>query len=177
MTDRLTWLLGAVVALGCALNATLAEGQGAADYTEREILVARLAVNEGSWRERDAAAIAYARATWTVARLRSGHRRALAPVRTDARRWIADLHPDGHEPEGWPAHLDWEQHRPRWLAVLETVRGVLDGRVPDHCATGRPQSWAGPIVDRERLARVLASGGRIVCTGTVNVFVQFGRRR
>ena len=166
------------VAIGVAwlINAALAEGQTPPDYTEREVLIARLAVNEASWRIADAEAIAYARQTWTVDRLRAGHRRALATVRTDARRWIADLHPDGHEPDGWPTHLDWDQHRPRWLAVLEAVRRVLDGRVPAHCMS-RPAVWGGPDVDQARIRIILTDGGRQVCTGTRNTFLRLGRRR
>jgi hypothetical protein len=58
------------IVLGCAvlLNAVLAEGQAAPDWTEREILIARLCANEGTWGIPDAEAIAYARQTWTVTR-------------------------------------------------------------------------------------------------------------
>lgn len=179
MQDRDNTLAWVVVAIGVAwlINATCAEGQTAPDYTEREVLVARLAVNEASWRLPDAEAIAYARATWTVDRLRAGHRRALAPVRTDARAWISDLHPDAHEPAGWPAHLEWQgRHRDSWLAVLATVRRVLDGRVPAHCDT-RPQTWGGRQVDQARIRTILTNGGREVCSGTRNAFLRFGGGR
>jgi len=148
----------------------------AQDWTDHEVAVARLAVNEGTFRESDTIAIAEARGHYSLEELRAAHRRALAPVRTDSRRWIADLSGDLHRPDGWPESLvPWETRgRLLWLRTLSIVRETIAGR--RSVCSERPSVWGSPRLDRARLDRILARGGRVVCRGTVNSFVVFGGR-
>ena len=142
-------------------------------YTEQEVLIARLAVNEGSFRPADVAAIAYARARYTPDELRAAHPRALAVGRTDSRRWIEGLDASLARPDGWPEHLvPWDgRGRAGWSQTLATVHDVVSGRVVP--CDARPQVWGGRRVDARHLARRLSQGYREVrCDGaTANSFL------
>ena len=143
-------------------------------YTEQDVLLARLAVNEGSFRPADVAAIAYARALYSPDQLRSAHRRALAVGRTDSRRWIEGLSTSLSRPDGWPEHLvPWDTRgRAGWERTLSTVHDVVSGRVVP--CEARPSVWGGTM-DRMRLARMTANGWRVVrCGATSNVFIRRG---
>lgn len=146
-------------------------------YSEQEILIARLAVNEATWREADVAAIAYARALYSPAELRNAHRRALAVGRTDSRRWIETLGPDLARPAGWPEHLvPWETRgRIGWERTLHIVHDVVSGRVVP-CSGVRPSTWGGTM-DRARIERMTANGWRVVSCGQVaNTYLRRGER-
>lgn len=148
----------------------------AQEWSEQEVLLARLAINEATGRVADTIAITQARAHASVDDLRRMHPRALAPVRTDARRWIADLDGDAHRPEHWPeARYPWDRWRPLWIRTLTTVRATLRGEMS--VCSESPQAWGSRHLDAERLARIYARGGREVCTGTLNAFVRFGGGR
>ena len=142
-------------------------------YTEHEVLLARLAVNEGSFRDSDVAAIAYARARYSPDELRAAHHRALATGRTDSRRWIEGLDASLRRPNGWPEHLvPWETRgRAGWERTLATVHRVVALRY-EPCDS-RPQVWGGRAIDRRHLDRRLAQGFREVrCDGaTANAFL------
>ncbi len=160
-----------VLALVCVNDCASAQ-----DWTEHEVTVARLAVNEATFRTADAAAIAEARGRYTVDELRAMHPRALAPVRTDSRRWIADLSADAHRPDGWPESLvPWETRgRLLWLSVLRTVRETIAGR---RACSSRPSIWGGRRVDEAHIRRRLADGYEIVrCGQTGNVYMRRGGR-
>lgn len=146
-------------------------------YTEQEVLIARLAVNEGSFREADVAAVAYARALYSPAELRASHRRALAVGRTDSRRWIESLDASLARPDGWPGHLvPWETRgRIGWERTLRIVHGVVSGRVVP--CNERPSTWGGRHVDAARIARMTANGWRVVrCGASANTFLRRGER-
>jgi hypothetical protein len=148
-------------------------------YTEQEILIARVAVNESTWSESDVAAVAYARALYSPSELRASHRRALAVGRTDSRRWIESLDASLSMPAGWPEHLvPWETRgRAGWSRTLEIVHDVVSGRVVP--CDARPSTWGGNRVDAARIARMTANGWRVVrCEGrTSNVFLRQGGER
>lgn len=169
----------AIVALivGSIVNACEPLRVGADDWTEQEVLIARLAINEASGRDADTIAITQARGGYSVERLRADHHRALAPVRTDSRRWIAGLDADMSEPIGWPSHrLDWPTFGvAMWTRTLATVRATLRGE--RGCAGGRPDVWGGTM-DHERIARIVAHGGVIVdCGHTANTYLRLGDGR
>lgn len=170
----LTFLYGLAVDQ-CSANPAIAIADG---YSARVVAVAKIAVNEGSFRDADHAAIAYSRSPYTVEQLGTMHRRALAVGRTDSRRWIEGLSADLSRPDGWPEHLvPWETRgRQGWERTLSTVRDVLDGRrVP---CDERPSAWGGRHVDAARIARMTANGWHVVrCDGqTANVFLARGER-
>lgn len=168
----LTFLYGAIASeYGCNAPAH------AQVYSEQEVLIARLAVNEATWREADVAAIAYARALYSPAELRNAHRRALAVGRTDSRRWIETLGPDLARPTGWPEHLvPWETRgRVGWERTLRIVHDVVSGRVVP-CGGARPSTWGGTM-DRARIERMTANGWRVVSCGQVaNTYLRRGER-
>jgi hypothetical protein len=144
-------------------------------YTEHEVAIAQLAVNEGSFREADIAAIAYARAPYSVEQLRTMHRRALAVGRTDSRRWIEHLDATLARPDGWPEHLvPWETRgRDGWERTLRTVHDVVSGRVVP-CDV-RPSTWGGRTLDATRIARMTANGWQLArCGATANAFLRRG---
>lgn len=169
----LTFLYGAIASeYGCGAPPAHAQV-----YSEQEILIARLAVNEATWREADVAAIAYARALYSPAELRNAHRRALAVGRTDSRRWIETLGPDLTRPTGWPEHLvPWETRgRVGWERTLRIVHDVVSGRVVP-CGGARPSTWGGTM-DRARIERMTANGWRVVSCGQVaNTYLRRGER-
>ena len=146
-------------------------------WTDHEVALGRLCVNEGSSSVPDCIAIVESRGSRTVVELQAMHPRALAPVRTDGRRWIAGLSADLSRPDGWPeASVPWDTRgRAGWTRTLETVRGTLAGRLS--VCTETPQTWGGRRVDAERLARHMARGAREVCSGTQNSFIRFGGSR
>lgn len=169
----LTFLYGAIASeYGCNAPAH------AQVYSEQEVLIARLAVNEATWREADVAAIAYARALYSPAELRNAHRRALAVGRTDSRRWIETLGPDLARPAGWPEHLvPWETRgRVGWERTLRIVHDVVSGRVVP--CSSRPSQWGGRRVDATHIQRLLDRGFvEVRCNGiTSNLFLRRGER-
>ena len=173
-TDRLcATLLGIVLIVAGFQPCSPVHAQ---DWTEHEVTVAIIAVNEASFREADASAIAEARGRYSVDELRRMHPRATNPNRTDSRRWISDLSADAHQPNGWPSHLvSWDQiGRGMWLRTLRVVRETIAGR--RSVCSERPSVWGSPRLDRARLDRILARGGRVVCRGTANSFIVFGGR-
>lgn len=144
-------------------------------YTEHEVLIARLAVNEGSFREADVAAIAYARAPYSVDQLRAMHHRALAVGRTDSRRWIETLNASLARPDGWPEdRVPWETRgRAGWQRTLDVVHDVVSGRVTP-CDV-RPSTWGGRTLDAARIARMTANGWRVArCGSTANAYLRRG---
>jgi hypothetical protein len=142
-------------------------------WTEHEVALGRLCVNEASSSLPDCVAIVEARGSRTVEQLRAMHPRALAPSRTDGRRWIAGLSADLSRPDGWPEHLvPWDTRgRAGWERTLDAVRDTLAGR-RSQC-TSAPSIWGGPVVDSDRIARHLARGAQVVCHGTRNVFLRY----
>jgi hypothetical protein len=146
-------------------------------YTEQEVALGKLCWNEASTNRNDCIAIVESRGHLTLPELQAMHRRALAPVRTDGRRWISGLSADiSRSPEHWPEdRVPWNPRgAAMWSTVLETVRATLRGELSVCSET--PSVWGGPM-DRERIDRILARGGRVVCTGTRNVFLRFGGGR
>jgi hypothetical protein len=145
---------------------------GAQDWTEHEVTLGRLIVNEASFREADAVAITSARARYTVDQLRAMHVRALAPVRTDSRRWIADLSADAHRPDGWPESLvPWETRgKGLWLNTLRTVRETLAGH--RRCSGGVPSIWGGTM-DAAHIRRRIEQGYVVVtCSNAANTYLR-----
>lgn len=91
---------------------------------------------------------------------------ALGLDRTDSRRWIAFLSPDGAEPPGWQPRLRWSRHRPRWLALYEQAQAIRAGEVPSPCDV-EPDHWGAPgYLDRPRRA----GWSRVDCGATRNAF-------
>jgi len=90
------------------------------------------------------------------------------------RRWIAGLTLAASRPSGWPAQLAWRgDYRARWLAMVEHVRSVLRGEVPDPCPGA--DHWGGPM-DDWRAER--AGWARVECRSpTRNRFWRSGRVR
>ena len=147
-------------------------------------LMGRLCVNESGWNLRDCAAITHIRIRSARSHGRSltdelialHGRRSLRPDRAinvqsrDNRPWIGDLSTDGHQPTHWPETVDWETSgKPRWGAVLGTVRNVIDGEVGDPCAgASTPNTWGNRGGDHQRALRL---GFRQVdCGRTANMF-------
>lgn len=146
-------------------------------WTDQEVALGKLCWNEASTNRNDCIAIVEARGHLTLPELQAMHRRALAPVRTDGRRWIASLSGTMAPPQHWPEdRVPWN---PRglamWSTVLETVRATLRGELS--VCDVRAQVWGSRTLDAARLARIFARGGREVCHGTANQFVVFGGRR
>ncbi|MFW6023950.1 MAG: hypothetical protein ACOC9O_04310 [Myxococcota bacterium] len=74
--------------------------------------------------------------------------------RTDGRRWVAHLRPDGWEPRGWPLGASWRLRRGVWLDLVDVCARVLLGEVrapcrPDHYGSTDPRL---PDVHRARRA-------------------------
>ena len=142
-------------------------------YTEHEVALGRLCVNEASAAINDCVAIVEARGSRSLDELRDMHPRALAAHRVDGRRWIAGLSATLERPDGWPEErVPWETRgRAGWERTLEAVRDTLAGR--RSVCTSAPQFWGGPDVDADRIARHLARGAVVVCSGTRNVFLRY----
>lgn len=143
-------------------------------WTDHEVALARICVSEATWGEADCRAIVHARGRYDVATLRRMHPRALASVRTDARRWIAGLDASLTEPAGWPVAVPWESRgRDAWVRVLGLVRESMRG--PGACSEA-PHVWGGRAIDADRIARLEARGFvRVDCGVTRNVFLRRGR--
>lgn len=145
-------------------------------WTEQEILLARLAINEANGREADTIAITLARRTRTPDELRQMHPRALNPERTDGRRWIAGLDAHMGEPAGWPADaMPWSRGERIWMRTLVTVRETLRG---EHACSGGvvPSIWGGRRLDSRHIERRLEQGFTVVeCGATANMFLRRGR--
>lgn len=167
----------AAILLAVAVGANQCSAAHADVWTEQEILLGRLAVNEATGRVADTIAIVEARGHVSVDELRRMHPRALAPVRTDGRRWIAGLDSSMQRPDGWPeARVPWETSgRERWRAVLVLVRATLRGE--RSACVGRPgQVWGGRHIDADRIQRLIARGYVIVdCGATANVYLRIDR--
>lgn len=163
-------LIGALVlvvgflALSISLRARADEQEPPAN-----VLLARLCVNEAGWNTLDCAAIGHIRMRSARTNDRDiraellyqhGARslridRATNVQSNDRRPWIGDLYGQ-RAPRYWPSNIEWDsQGLPRWSMVLEMATGVIAGTEPDPCRQGRirPNTWGGPEVDAERLAR------------------------
>lgn len=149
-----------------------------ASADERTIeALARVCTAEGGWRTAetgDCAAIAYllrrrARrlGTTTLRMARRYSSRHFDTTRTDRRAWIAGLTLAARRPRGWPRALPWARYRPRWLAIVEHVRAITDGHVPDPCPAGQAMHW-GCEADDVRAHR--AGWTRLDCGPTRNHF-------
>lgn len=174
MNHPLTYAL-ATFLVGLAMQCNPVEAQ---EYTDHEVALGKLCWNEASTNRNDCIAIVEARGRLSLTELQAMHRRALAPVRTDGRRWIAGLSGDvGAMPDGWPEdRVPWATRGvAMWSAVLETVRATLRGELS--VCSEAAQAWGSRTLDADRLARIFARGGREVCRGTVNQFVRFGGAR
>jgi hypothetical protein len=47
------------------------------------------------------------------------------------RVWLFNLGLDGKKPDGWPEHLSWRVHKPKWMHLLETLDRWSVGAVPN----------------------------------------------
>jgi hypothetical protein len=138
-----------------------------------EITVARLVVHEAGWQSpADADAIAAvvlngaARTGMTPARYALVYAPRFA-AGTTGRAWVHRLDAAGHDPR---LAINWQLHRPLWLALIERCRAAL--RSPPICAA---TDWSSPSHMRRRLRRGAAF--RVVdCGLTVNVFAVRGVR-
>lgn len=116
------------------------------------------------------------------------HMRAYAskvfnPLRTDDRRWLADLHRDGRRPHGWDVRgrdgrpLPWRNSRGPWLRLVAHAAQLVQGEMDwNPCQGAEPMDWGvEPAVSaylrRNRRAVVVYCGGPL-CGGTVNVFLR-----
>lgn len=138
---------------------------------EAALLGAKLCVNEATWNTVDCAAIMHirlrsARATGVSLRdrlleLHGGASlrpdRALNPAPNDGRPWIGDLNLEGREPSHWNYRntMSWEEGQRRFSQILDTVRGVMSGRIKDPCRRGSivPNTWGDRGRDRDRALR------------------------
>lgn len=148
------------------------EAAAEAPWTELEVEIARLAMNEATGREADTIGITQARMHWSLERLRREHPRALAATGTGRRPWIAGLNAELTVPEGWDeSAVPWERGRRVWLRTLQTVRRTMAGGL--RCAGGRPQIWGGRTLDARHIQRRLSQGYRFVdCGPTLNAFMR-----
>lgn len=162
----------AVLVFLVGFAADMCQPAHADSWTEHEVMLARICVNEASFRDADCRAIVEARGRYDVATLRRMHPRALASSRTDARPWIAHLDASGAMPAGWPeARVSWQERGlPAWVRILSTVRETM--RTGGAC-DARPQVWGGRSIDAERIARLEARGYvRVDCGDTRNVYLR-----
>jgi hypothetical protein len=88
------------------------------------------------------------------------------PARSDRERWVRALNAEATRPDHFPAHLDWEDYRPRWVDVMEFTRRLLAGRTRDRCRRS-PITWGGPMDDWLAIRRGLV---RVDCGDTRNRF-------
>lgn len=81
--------------------------------------------------------------------------------RTPSRRqlWVRALTTDGSPPSGWPSHVSWSAHLPRWRAVVERTDEWAAGRVKDP-SRGRADHWGATRLDADvrRAQRAVAAG-------------------
>lgn len=169
------YLIGPIALAAIAIVIGAECAARADEWTAQEVAIARLCVNEATWSGDDCAAITEARGRYSVPELRQMHRRALAEVRTDGRRWIAGLDAAGSMPDGWPeSDVPWETSgRPAWLRTLATVRRTLAG---GRVCSARPSIWGGASLDAPAISRREAEGYvRVNCGTTRNVFMRRGR--
>lgn len=70
-------------------------------------------------------------------------------------RWTRNLMPDGRLPRGWDnaLHGHWSRTRIRWLAHIERVRALVDGRDTYRPCSETPQTWDGVRYGRECVER------------------------
>lgn len=171
----------ALVALALVLAcAALAIAPGRAAAQPDHVLLARSCVSERSWRVDTDDCRAIAAVVQSRMERRGGtfaaNIRALAPrlhgCTITARRWLCDLAPDGHRPDGWPRGASWERRRPQWLATLAEAEAILGGAVPSPCSEP-PRCW-GSRSDTERRRRAGFRFVDAVCPGAVFVN-RFGR--
>lgn len=158
------------------------------DSPGANVLLARLCVNEAGWNTLDCAAIGHIRARSARANgrtleaelqyqhgarsLRSDRASRVDP--RDARPWIGDL-TGVQPPRHWPTNLDWRgSGLPRWADVLDVATAVIAGTERDPCRAGRvrPNTWGGPRVDADRLAR--PGWQEAHCGPTANRFGRWG---
>lgn len=162
----------AVLMFVVGLAADMCQPAHADGWTEHEVTLARICVNEASFRDSDCRAIVEARGRYDVATLRRMHPRALASHRTDARPWIAHLGATSEMPAGWPEdRVSWhERGLPAWTRILSTVRDTM--RTGGACEA-RPHVWGGRTLDAERISRLEARGYvRVDCGSTSNVYLR-----
>ncbi len=173
--NRDTWLFGLMLAVGALWSAVIARGQLA---TADEIAIVRLCASEASIRDSDDC-----RVIASIVRYQAG-RRGMSPARyvaryhhrhtqSRSRPWLGELDARLTMPPSWPDdRVPWATRgRPAMLRLLDVVRAE-DG----HGCDRQPVTWGG-TVDRERIARMTASGWRVVqCGRTVNTFLARGER-
>lgn len=88
--------------------------------------------------------------------------------RRDSRRWLAHLDASGTQPEGWPEHVAWSNHRDRWLALIDRATALLEQ--PSEYPTA--QHWG--MTTGEDLRRAIRAGWvRVVIDGARNAFWAF----
>lgn len=58
-------------------------------------------------------------------------RRYSAAIKSTGKKWVRNLDRSGKRPLGWPKHLNWQGHLPKWAAVVSIADGVVNGRVSD----------------------------------------------
>lgn len=184
------WMLILVLALAGLTCAAEAQAQ---DWTDDEFALARLVASEAGLynprRPDDRDVLAIAQIVKRVARWRrmtvaeyiaSAHTRHTDPNRWN-NRWVLGLNREGTQPPQWRPAIDgrWEgedqwAYKQRWFKRLAQAREGLEG---DPVCVHPPITWGGPVVDRERIARMTASGLYVVvdCGPTRNVFL--ARRR
>jgi hypothetical protein len=139
--------------------------------TPTQILIlalARACVGEAGWDSADSgecAAVTFVhlkRARDTGADPARTVQKYSAALKTGKHTWIRGLSLDGRRPKTFPRNLNWDAvHAPRWQKVLDTVRGILDGRILDPCPEseiyGSRQDWE--IKTWRGFARVCADRG------------------
>lgn len=95
------------------------------------------------------------------------------PPIPDGRPWIGDLNDSGLEPSMWTWRntMRWDSAgRDRWMRVLDTVDGVLEGRIADPSG-GRAIIWGGPTIDADAIRDREREGYvRLVIPGAANVY-------
>jgi hypothetical protein len=74
------------------------------------------------------------------------HQRFLVPLPTDGNRWAMDLHPDGHEPQGWHG-VAWGHARPAWRFAWELTGGIARMTLEDFEGPGALWTCSEAITD------------------------------
>lgn len=97
--------------------------------------------------------------------MRAYSKRVFDRSRTDARRWIADLHLSAQKPDGWPDHLPWDGgYKESWMMMLEFAEDLL-GSSNLRCSA---HHWGDRYGDKERALR--AGWTEVDCGETKNMF-------